>query len=280
MNKSEQLLEIKSHDELHSDRLLPPLIVGDQLSSLTILQLCSTKGVRHVVQRSNLMPDSETNVAQYMLEHPSAFIRYPISAILGNPNPSAESEDLMVGFKAKIDSPDAKLEIEELLQQYARQFKNPSSVIYDISIAADELITNALYNAPYVDEQNSKSGPTRNPSNINVDPLKKPEVFAGSDGVRLVIGVRDFYGRLNTAKLIQRIQGCYENNLCDQISYNDGGAGIGSFMVFDSCAGMYIAVDKGRSTTICCSFPVGLSASKRSAIPKNIHLLNLPDVEA
>jgi hypothetical protein len=278
MENSGQLLEIASQDELKTDGVLPPLIIGDHLSSLTILQLCTDRGVRHVVQRSNLKPQSETNLAKFMMDHPAEFIKFPISAILGVPNPSVETELKVVDFKVQIDSPNSKLGLEEDLKDYARKFKNPSSVIYDISIAADELITNALYNAPYVDDQNSTSGPARDPNSIVIDPNKRPELFAGSDGARFVVGVRDYYGRLNTCNLIKRIQGCYETNVREQISYKEGGAGIGSYMIFDSCAGMYIAVEKNRSTTICCSFPVGMTARKRSVIPKNIHILNIQEV--
>jgi hypothetical protein len=280
MENSEQILEIASQDELNTRSVLPPLIIGDHLSSIVVLQLCKDKGVRHVVQRSNLEPKSETNLAKFMMDHPAEFIKFPISAILGVPNPSVETELKVADFKVQIDSPNSKFGLEEELKQYARKFKNPASAIYDISIVADELITNAIYNAPYVGVQNTTSGPARDPKNIVIDPKKRPELFAGSDGVRIVVGVRDYFGQLNTSNLIKRIQACYETNLLDQISYKEGGAGIGSFMIFDSCAGMYIAVEKGRSTTICCSFPVGMTARKRSLIPKNIHILNLQEAEA
>jgi hypothetical protein len=275
MNRSGQFLEVQSTEELNSAHPLPPAIVSDKLSSLVVLQLCENNGVRHVIQRSNLLPDLETKVARFMLEQPHKFILAPVSSILEADAPSEITEKHMADFRHEIGSPHCKDKLIEDLREYAKKFKNPSSFIYDLSIVAGELMSNAIYNAPYVDEMNSHSGPDRNPSNIVVDQDRKPVIFAGSDGVRLVVGVKDFYGRLHTANLIQKIRRCYENNLGDQISYKEGGAGIGAFMIFDSCAGFYVAVENGRSTTICCSIPLNMSANKRSSLPKNIHFLNV-----
>lgn len=275
MNDSRQLLEINSHDDLRDVRPLPPVIVGDNLPAVVLLQLCETEGVRHIVQRSNLNPDSETRISILMLDNPHDFLRFPVSYILGVKAPTLRTEESLAEIRVQVETPQQKAEIVKKIVEFAKRFRNPQSLIYDISVVADELISNALYNAPYVDETNARSGPERQPSSISVDPSKKPEVIAGSDGTRLVVGVRDHYGKLNTHKLVERIRKCYENNLRDQISYMAGGAGIGSFMIFETCAGMYVAVEKGRSTIVFCSFPIGMPASKRSSIPKNIHILTV-----
>jgi hypothetical protein len=269
------LLEIKSSDELQKVKPLPPVIVGDNLPSVTLLQLCETEGVRHVVQRSNLSPNVETKLAVLMIQNPRDYFDFPVSSILGVKTPTRETEDSLAEIKVQIDTPAQKKQIVDLIEAYASRFRNPRSLIYDIAVVADELISNALYNAPYVDEANTRSGPERQESSISVDPSKKPEVFAGSDGTRLVLGVRDSYGKLNTEMLVRRIRKCHENGLREQISYEEGGAGIGSFMVFDSCVGMYVAVDKGKSTSVFCSFPIGMTAGKRKAVPKNIHILSV-----
>jgi hypothetical protein len=210
-----------------------------------------------------------------MLERPRDYLCFPVSCIFGLETPSLETEKSLAEFAVQIDTPQKKAEILEKIVEFVNRLRSPPSLVYDISIVADELISNALYNAPYVDETNSYSGPNRQSASISVDPDKKPEVIAGTDGTRIVVGVRDHYGRLNAEKLVRRIRDCYENNLKDQISYGEGGAGIGSFMIFYSSVGMYIAVEKGRSTTIFCAFPIGLSAGKRSSIPKNIHILTI-----
>jgi hypothetical protein len=273
MSPSDRFLEVCSVDELTTTASLPPAIIGDKLPNLILLEICGQKGVKHVIQKSNLKPDSETALANFMLEHPRNFIRDPIASILGQLQTGSEAEEKWEKFHEEIKSPLEKCEAIEKLQTFAKRFKNPSSVVYDIALVGDELISNALYNAPYVDPGNTRSGPDRNPQNIAVDPKKRPEIFAGCDGSRIVVGVRDHYGMLNTTQFIERIRACYEKNPRDNISYKEGGAGIGSFMIFESCASMYVAVETGTATVICCSFPIGMGAHKRHRIPKNLHLL-------
>lgn len=273
MSTSDRFLEVCSIDELKSTAPLPPAIIGDKLPNLILLEICGQKGVKHVIQKSNLKPDSETALAHFMLENPRDFVRDPIGSILGQLQTVTEAEEIREKFYEEIKSPLEKFDVIKNLQTFAKKFKNPSSVVYDIALVADELISNALYNAPYVDAGNTRSGPDRNPQNIAVDPQKRPEIFAGCDGTRIVVGVRDHYGMLNTTQFIDRIRACYEQNPRERISYKEGGAGIGSFMIFDSCASMYVAVERETATVICCSFPIGMGAHKRHSIPKNLHLL-------
>jgi hypothetical protein len=274
MNLRDDFLEVGSIEELQKSSSLPAAIISDKLPNLVLLELCGQKGVRHVIQKSNLAPESEASLAKFMLEKPRDFIREPILSILGLPHMNTDQESELNTLYQVIQSPFDKFDVIEKLQDFSKKYKNPSSVIYDIALVADELITNALYNAPYVDAENSSSGPDRNPQSIMVDPLKRPEFVAGSDGMRIVIGVRDHYGMLNTNQLLERIRSCYEQNIKDLISYKEGGAGIGSFMIFDSCSTMYVAVQKAVATVVCCSFPVGMGASKRRSLPKNVHLLS------
>jgi hypothetical protein len=85
--------------------------------------------------------------------------------------------------------------------------------------------------------------------------------------------MKDQYGTLNIEKLIERIKLCYIHNPKSQINFGPGGSGIGTFMIFDSCTSLYVAVQRGICTTVCCTFATKLSARKRNQIPKNIHLL-------
>ena len=75
------VLEISSPTELDGARPLPPVIIGDQLSTLVILDLCVEDGVKHVVQRSNLGLLEERQLSAAMQERPKDFIRYPLSMI-------------------------------------------------------------------------------------------------------------------------------------------------------------------------------------------------------
>lgn len=275
MMSTNLVLEISSPTELDGARPLPPVIIGDQLSTLVILDLCVDDGVRHVVQRSNLGLLEERQLSAAMQERPKDFISFPLSMIFGDLSASAAQEARNQSLNIAISAPEMKSHILDQLKEFASKHAKQKSLQYDITLAADELITNAIYNAPFVDSENLTSGPSRTAGNLKIDPAKMPRFFAGSDGQRIVIGAKDLFGSLNVDSMMKRIRRCYQTNPRNEMSFGIGGAGIGSFMMFDSCTSMYVAVDRGVSTTICCTFPVAMSAKKRSAIPKNIHILDL-----
>ena len=98
------------------------------------------------------------------------------------------------------------------------------------------------------------------------------EFFARTDGLRLVLGVRDSYGTLRFEQVLSRISRCFEDGMAGSIKQGEGGAGIGSFMVFNACISYYAGVERGKRTVVCVSLPVGISRREGNALPKNIHL--------
>ena len=131
---------------------------------------------------------------------------------------------------------------------------------------ADELFTNGIKNA-------WPEGSNRRTTRPTLD--GEVQFFARSDGKRLIIGCRDNFGLLGFAKILARIQMCYENGVAESISQSEGGAGIGSFMVFNSSVSYYAAVSPGNHTVVCVALPLGISARKLSKLSKNIHLVTV-----
>jgi hypothetical protein len=248
------------------------IILDDKLSTIKVLSLCIQSSFRHVVQTSNLDCDAEIKVSTDMIQNPESFLLYPLSNIFGAENPSTKTEKELSDISTYISQPKEKTDIIEHLVTYVEKYSNPKSLSDDVRMVADELITNSIYNAPFVDKENSNSGPNRTVA-ITIDQNKKPHVFAGCDSSRLVVGCTDYYGRLNIKKFIERIEWCYKVNPRDVINFGPGGAGIGSYMIFNLSVSFYVAVDPGVSTTVVCAFPLKMSAKKRQLVPKNIHII-------
>lgn len=273
MDKKVKYFELKDFSEGLSNSSEEKIILCDKLSSVQVLTLCLNKNAAHIVQKSNVQIDNELKLSSYSLKSPETFIKYPLSIIKGLENPSADTEKNCSELSYFLTEPMDKEKALEELETYISQHCKRSSIIADIRVAADELISNCLYNAPYVNMENSNSNIVRDYSNISIDPAKKPHMFASHDQNRMIIGCKDFYGRLNVNKLIEKIKLCYINNPGQMINYKSGGAGIGSFMIFDSCMSFYVAVDPNKSTTLCCTFPLKMSAKERDEVPKNVHII-------
>lgn len=273
MNSKTFFYEMKELSELLSKPPEEKIILCDKLTSVQVLSICSDKQADHVVQKSNVEIERELKLSYSATQAPDLFIKYPLSVIMGEENPSEETEKEKLGLSFFLSTPDDKDTALEKLEEYIGQYCKRQSVVADIRLCADELVSNSLFNAPYVNKENSNANVERDYSKISIDATRKPHIFAGFHQNRILMGCTDFYGRLNISKLIDRIKLCYINNPGQMINYEAGGAGIGSYMVFDSCMSYYVAVDPDKSSTICCSFPVNMSAKERSEVPKNVHII-------
>ena len=272
MIPSLEIFELTTADDPSNLNTTAPIVVCDSLGSEYVLSLFSRSKIQHIIQKSNLNHQSEIQISATMLQSPDQFRQFPLSTILGVHNPTSDSEAQLAEVNHQLSHPDEKSLVLDQIEKWVAESNHQRSIANDVRLIADELISNSIFNAPYVDFENSFSGPTRDKNKISIDPAKKPRVFIGRDHDRLIVGCQDFYGTLNVNRVIERIRICYESNPGQVMNFGTGGAGIGSFMVFDSCSSLYIAVEVGVSTTICCALPLKMSAVRRKKIPKNLHI--------
>ncbi|MGE3759032.1 MAG: hypothetical protein AB7H97_14820, partial [Pseudobdellovibrionaceae bacterium] len=213
----------------------------------------------------------ELELAHKMEQDPASFAASPLATIFGqNENELPADENFRPKNFTVTDIRDKNI-ILRTLEKHCEFLKVKSTLMDDLRLAADELITNAIYNAPFVDGDKVLTGPSRKHQDVNIDPQKQPSFFWQADEQRIVIGCKDHYGNLRISHMLNRICLCYQDGPSQHVNYGAGGAGIGAFLVFRSCASFYVAVQRGVYTVVCCSFPYRMSGNKREALPKNIH---------
>jgi len=80
---------------------------------------------------------------------------------------------------------------------------------------------------------------------------------------------------LSVNKLFKRIKNCYDTSVGDNINYSGaGGAGIGSYLIFNSSASYFAEVKVQSHTIVCCTVPLGMSSRARLNIAKNLHFFS------
>lgn len=242
-------------DGIHPDRLLALALHGD---------------FRHLVQRSNPALETDLLTSALMLRRPEIFLGCPVSSILDPERAGASREGELLHFEAAVPELAAKQPAVDSLGRFVDSFPASRRFRYDCILAADELCSNAILSAP-TRRRTAEERPEPDPG----EPPRPARLFAGSAGARLIIGCADGYGSLKIAPMLSRMRDCFECGAARMINYGRGGAGIGAFLVFDSCTSLYIAVNPGIRTVICCDFPLQpLGMRARRAIPKNLHLLS------
>lgn len=276
MNQELQLIKFRKPEEIRPNELIGDVLFTDNMTTPSALNFVLTGQTKHIVQMSNLNHPHELAVALKITENPEEFFEFPLATIILCPdkgNLVKEFDLRKVYFE--VERANQKQEMLDKMEKYLKGISNSPTLISDILSVADELFTNAIYNAPYVDENNTSMGSDRDINQVEVDQNKRPYLFLSDDFERIVVGCCDRYGSLKIQALLNRVKLCYENSISDMINYSTGGAGIGTYIVLEKITSMYVGVQKGVSTLVCCAFPLKMNTKKRSEMPKNIHICEL-----
>lgn len=150
------------------------------------------------------------------------------------------------------------------------------TLIEDVVCVADELFTNAVYNAPFVDKRTHLNpGISRSEMEIHLEADKPVRLFLAHDESRMVLGCKDPFGTLNLVKYFNTIKATYLRGPAATMNFGPGGAGLGSYLIFNAGSSLYFGVSPGNVTIICCVIPLGMSYRKRAEMPKHLHWISL-----
>lgn len=255
-----RILEIKSMDEIAALGADGGIGIGASLEPADVIRLTTEKNFHHVVQKDGLSFDTEMAVARTMSTNLQAFMDHPVQTILGLSEVDAGHLPSM-HIKASVD--ERKSNTIEQFEAYLQALSGVRPIREEAIMIADELYTNGA-KLGFDPARLSKGAKLVRPGIV--------EFFARTDGLRLVLGVRDSYGTLKFEQVLSRIAACFQHGMAGSIKQGEGGAGIGSFMVFNACVSYYAGVERGKRTVVCVSLPVGISRREGNALPKNIHL--------
>ncbi len=121
-----------------------------------------------------------------------------------------------------------------------------------IEQCADEMLMNALYDAP-VDDQGRpifSEIPTKTRISLRVE--QKVVVQYACDGKRFALSVRDAFGTLERSTVLQYLHKCLHAE--QQIDRKAGGAGLGLYLMVNSASTVYFNVLPGIATEALCVF--------------------------
>jgi hypothetical protein len=132
------------------------------------------------------------------------------------------------------------------VQTFADQHRVHRRIVDLLLVVADEMLTNALYNAPTDSEGNH---PNANLSRTVKVELEGPavELELRCDGQRLGISTVDPYGSLDPEVVLSSLRRCFERAVPRM---GTGGAGLGLFLLLGSLSHVVFNVARGRRTEV------------------------------
>ena len=112
---------------------------------------------------------------------------------------------------------------------------------------ADELFTNAIFNAPVDAQGKSRHGHLPREAEVNLAAGEEVQFKLCCDGLKLGISASDPFGSLTRERLLQYLGKCFRKQE-DQMDEKAGGAGLGLYYVFESLSHFVVNIAPGRRT--------------------------------
>ncbi len=114
-------------------------------------------------------------------------------------------------------------------------------------IVADELLMNALYDAPVDDDGKSMYAHLPRTDRVQLKAKDRAILEYGSDGRYFAIACRDRFGALKGETVVSYLRKCFAADEY-QIDTKAGGAGVGFYMIFQSLNQLVVNIHPGKMT--------------------------------
>jgi signal transduction histidine kinase len=152
-------------------------------------------------------------------------------------------------WEKTIQSSEEKKLLLQEVSTFATEVGLQSRFVDMFSMVAEELVTNALYDAPV--DQNGKHRFSHYSRNQTVTLEKKESltVTLCCDGRRIGISVSDSFGSLTPQKILDYLIKCFKKGE-NQIDRKQGGAGLGLYFTFKSVSHLIFNITPSEKTEV------------------------------
>jgi hypothetical protein len=174
----------------------------------------------------------------------------------------AHAIELEVGSTADRDA--AVTRIQDLVGMLAV----PRRVAEMFGELGHELIMNALYDAP-VDAHGRPRHAGDRKADVVLAPGERAIVRAGTDGSRLVLSVRDPFGRLERRHVVDGLARGLAGGEQDR---SGGGAGLGMMVCHNASSAMFFDVARGRHTEVTALFELDQNLREFRTQARSLHV--------
>lgn len=168
--------------------------------------------------------------------------------------------------------------IVELLTGVVRALGGGRRLVDSVALVADELITNAIYNAPRDADGMPRYAHRSRRDKVTLEPTEYVRLEYGSDGRVFGIAVTDNFGRLTAETIRSGIERCLTAD--DPIEQKQGGAGLGIYTALGSVNQLVVNVDQGVKTEVIALWDLERRARGTGASPGSLHVFTSDEAAA
>lgn len=202
-------------------------------------------------------------------EDKNSTIRYVLTALskLLNKDLFGIEKYLTWGVEIKstqVQSSKQRDQMKEDIFSYFKSMGVRSTVLDRVNTVAEEMLMNAIYDAPVDSSGKSLFNHLSRKEEIKLDTHQQSVLSYASDGVLLAVSVRDPFGSLTKNIIVDYLLSCY-NGQAGSLNSGKGGAGRGLHQIIENADLTIFNVKQGVRTEVICLFNV--DGQKREAQP-------------
>jgi len=173
----------------------------------------------------------------------------------------------------RIEIRDSRKKLDYLAEvaAYANALGCNERVVELVETVADELITNAIYNAPRTADGEPKYARRSRREPVELTDAEVGQLEFACDGDYIAIAQIDPFGALTQDTVVSYLNRCLVKGP-EQLSEASGGAGIGLYRVFQSLSKFVINVEPGHRTEVICLIDLRLTMKRFRQQAKSFHI--------
>jgi hypothetical protein len=172
------------------------------------------------------------------------------------------SQELHVGKTADRDSAVAQVQL------FVGNLNLPRRIAEMFGELTHELLMNAMYDAP-IDAHGRPKYAADRKATIELADGERPTARIATDGTRLVLQVRDPFGRLERRHVVD---GLARGLAGGEMDHSHGGAGLGMMVCHNASSALFFDVAHGRHTEVTAVFELDMNLRELRTAAKSLHL--------
>jgi hypothetical protein len=177
-------------------------------------------------------------------------------------------------YEHEVTSTEDKRSLISELENYLDLIDCYGAIKNAVLLVADELIMNAIFNAPRDAQGHPKYRDVDRHRPLKLEPHERVKFRYACDGRYIAMSVADQFGSLDRDVILKYLQRCFSGGPAE-MEEKKAGAGLGLYMVFNSITQLTFNIQAGVSTEVIAMFYArsGARAFKASGRSLNIFVL-------
>ncbi len=233
------------------------IVLGDSLEHDDVVAMLRGRGVDHLISDADEPDDTEIVVTSVKLLSGDLF---GLEKYL--------SWGVRVGERV-VRTYEGKREAMGEVTGYAKEVGARRPVIAKIESVVDELLMNALYDAPA-----AAGGKRPGPVTGDAEPPADANAVLrwACDGRYFAVSVEDAFGALRKDSIIEHLARARQERGRPRSGEENGGAGLGLYFILSSVTRFVANIEPGKRTEVVCLFDLKQAGRDSDACARSLHV--------